>query len=177
MLRTLEEARADISRRLSLASLTLPIFRIEVIIYASTGDFTATTAQPSWAAAVTRGTRIELQPPEVLQRRGVLMSTLRHEYAHAVIEALGRGRTPRWLAEGLAAHFAGEGEMLTRQTTKNHPSLNEIERRLSLSPSPQEMSALYAEAYSQVRGLIRSQGETRVWQKLSIADCGMRIAD
>lgn len=172
VLRTLEEARADMSHRLSLASLTIPISRIEVVIYASTGDFTATTAQPSWAAAVTRGTRIELQPPQILRRRGVLTSTLRHEYAHAVIETLGRGRTPRWLAEGLAAHFAGEGEMLTRQTSTNHLSLNELERRLSLSPSPQEMSALYAEAYSRVRALIRSQGEARVWQKLSIADCG-----
>jgi hypothetical protein len=170
VLRTLEEARADMSGRLSLASLTFSISKIEVIIYTSTGDFTSTTAQPSWAAAVTRGSRIELQPLEVLRRRGVLTSTLRHEYAHAVIEAFGRGRTPRWLAEGLAAHFAGEGEMLTRQTSKNHPSLNELERRLSLSLSPQEMSALYAEAYKQVRSLIRSQGEAHVWQKLSIAE-------
>lgn len=170
VLRTLEEARADMSRRLCLASLTLPISRIEVVIYASTGDFTATTAQPSWAAAVTRGTRIELQPPEVLRRRGVLSSTLRHEYAHTVIETLGHGRTPHWLAEGLAAHFADEGEMLTRHKSKNPPSIDEIERRLSLSPSPEEMSALYAEAYSRVRGLIHSQGEAHVWQKLSSAN-------
>lgn len=170
VLSTLEDARADMSRRLSSASLTLPSLKIEVVIHASTGDFTAMTAQPFWSAAVTHGARIELQPTEMLRLRGVLVSTLRHEYAHAVIEALSCGRAPRVPAEGLAAHFANEGARLARYEPKNRLSSDEIERRMSLSHSPREMAVLYAAAYLKVRDLIHAQGEARVWQSLAIAD-------
>ena len=87
---------------------------LEVVIHETTPGFIEATGQPGWAAAASRGSRMELQPLALLRRRGVFETTLRHEYAHFVIELLGRGRTPRWLAEGLAAHVAGEGAMLAR---------------------------------------------------------------
>ena len=82
-------------RRLTSARLGLAGSRpLEVVIHETTPDFINATGQPGWAAAATRGSRMELQPLALLRRRGVIVPTLRHEYAHFVIELLGRG-TPR----------------------------------------------------------------------------------
>ena len=112
VLRTLESARADLLDRLRVTGLALPESRpLEVVISATTVDFIAETGQPGWSAGATSGWKIVLQPMALLRRRGILETTLRHEYAHAAIDELSRGHSPRWLAEGLAIHFAGEGRM------------------------------------------------------------------
>jgi SpoIID/LytB domain protein len=78
VMRILESARVDVLRRLTSASLILPERSAhEVILHASTPDFTAATGQPWWAAGATRGRRSDIQPVGVLRRRGVLVSTLR----------------------------------------------------------------------------------------------------
>ncbi|HYY59513.1 MAG TPA: SpoIID/LytB domain-containing protein, partial [Pyrinomonadaceae bacterium] len=170
VLDTLEAARADMFGRLYAASLKLaePAM-VYVTIHETTGDFTATTGQPWWAVGATKGDRIELQPLEVLRRRGVLKTTLRHEYAHVVIEALGRARwrTPRWLAEGLAMHFAGEGALLARFATKKRISTGELEQGLAHTGAAREMRALYAAAYNEVSALIRAKGEAGAWRRLA----------
>lgn len=166
VLRTLEAAHADLARRLSAASLApSEAAPINVVIHATTGDFVGVTGQPPWAAAATSGRRIELQPLTVLRRRGVLTNTLRHEYAHTVIEALGRGRTPRRVAEGLAILFAGEGEQLVRTESESRLSRDELERRLVRPASAREMRRLYAAAYREVLALVREGGEARAWRE------------
>jgi len=139
---------------------------IDVIVHETTQDFIAATGQPWWTAGVTRSRRIELQPLGVLRRRRVLTPTLRHEYAHAVIEENGKGQTPRWLAEGLAIAFAGEGPSLQRFTPKRRPALNELERRLAHPRSSLEMRSLYAAAYREVQLLVQKEGEANVWRQL-----------
>ena len=168
VLRVLGAARADIERRLVAARLSLAgDSSLQVFIHETTPDFIASTGQPGWAAAATRGSHIELQPLALLRRRGVLVPTLRHEYAHFVIDLLGRGKTPRWLAEGLAAHVAGEGAMLSRGRVKQKWTREEIERRLERPASAEEMRALYAAAYYEVRALIRDEGEANVWRRVA----------
>jgi stage II sporulation protein D len=168
VLRTLEDARADIARRLDAASLPQPSLpSLEINVNETTAAFVAATGQPPWAAAATRGQRVELQPVAALERRGVLAQTLRHEYAHAVIDALSRGRAPLWLAEGLAAHFAGEGAMLSRRAPAKRMSVEEIERGLAGRAAPEEMRALYAAAYAEVRLLIHAGGEARLWRRVA----------
>jgi hypothetical protein len=75
--------------------------------------YTRATGQPWWTAARTTGTRIDLLPRGVLQQRGILESTLQHEFVHVLADPSLSGR-PLWVREGLAAVLAGE---LTGQTT------------------------------------------------------------
>ena len=174
VIRILESARLDMMRRLAGASLVFPERSVhEVILHPSTQDFMAATGQPWWSAGATRGRKSNIQPVSVLRRRGVLTSTLRHEYAHAVIEVLGHGRTARWLAEGLAIQVAGEGAALKRgtaktgQTRQTRLGIQELERKLEHPESADEMRLLYVAAYWEVLGLIRQEGESNVWKRIS----------
>jgi hypothetical protein len=171
VMRILESARVDVLRRLASASLILPERSAhEVILHASTQAFTAATGQPWWAGGATRGRKSDIQPVGVLRRRGVLTSTLRHEYAHSVIEALGRGHVPRWLAEGLAIHVAGEGRALKRgnpKTQQTRLTVEELEQRLQSPRTADEMRSLYAAAYSEVLALIRKEGESNLWRRIN----------
>ena len=167
VLSTLDAARADFLRRANAASISigdLPF--LEIRLNDSTGDFTSRTGQPWWAAAATKGNRIEFQPVGILKRRGVLISTLRHELAHVVIDKVSNNRALRWLEEGFAIYLAGEGPMITRYTTKTKLSPDEIEKRLERPGSQQEMRMLYAASYREVITLIQTAGEGSLWLRL-----------
>ena len=167
VLNTLESARSDFLHRASAASLSTDVPLLEIRINASTGDFTARTGQPWWAAAATRGHKIELQPVGILKRRGSLTTTLRHELAHVVIDAVSHNHAPRWLGEGFAIYLAGEGPLFARYATKTKLSTDEIEKRLERPGSQQEMRMLYSLAHNQVLELIRAGSEASVWKKLA----------
>jgi SpoIID/LytB domain protein len=163
-LRGLESARADVVRRVERARLAAGLPELEVFVHETTGDFTGSTGQPAWVAAVTTGARMEFQPIEVLRRRGALATTPRHELVHAALESLGRGRAPLWLVEGLAAYVAGEGLRLARAGGARRIPTDELERRLSNPGSAEETRALYAAAYAEVAALIRREGEAAAWR-------------
>jgi hypothetical protein len=169
VLATLEAAQADMADRLSTASVHgAESGAVDVVFHATTPDFVASTGEPWWAAGVTHGHTIELQPLAVLRRRGIVTTTLRHEYTHYVIEALSQGRASRWLAEGLAAFFAGEGRMLSPYAPRQPLAPEEIERRLAnRAASPQEMRALYAAAYQAVLTIVQKQGESALWTRVA----------
>jgi SpoIID/LytB domain protein len=168
VLRILEAARADIERRLAIAGLVFPAdTSLNIFINETTQDFIAATGQPGWAAAASRGSRMELQPLALLRRRGVVVTTLRHEYAHFVIDLLGRGKTPRWLSEGLAIYVAGEGAMLARFNPKSKWTREELERRLERPASADEMRSLYAASFNEVRALVRAEGEKGAWHRVA----------
>ncbi|MBK7600597.1 MAG: SpoIID/LytB domain-containing protein [Acidobacteria bacterium] len=160
-----EAARKDLLLRLESAALNVDESRpYEVIIHSSTSGFISATGQSGWVSGVTRGRRIELQPLTLLEKRGILETSLRHETAHAIIERLGGGSAPRWLAEGLAIHFAGEAPGLSKTRTLPLLSRDELERRLAKPASAQVSRELYKAAYLEVRRLIASQGEPAAWR-------------
>lgn len=164
-LRILETARTDLLGRLKTAALRLndpPPF--EIVIHATTAEFIAATGLSGWATGATRGRRIELQPLSLLKKRGVLTTALRHELAHAVIELVGNSQAPRWLAEGLSLHFAGEASTMTRVQIKQVLPREELERQLNSGASAGKIRELYAMAFREVQTLIREKGEAYVWQ-------------
>ncbi len=168
VLSTLDSARADFLRRANAASVSISdLGLLEIRLNGGTGDFTARTGQPWWAAAATRGNRIELQPVAILKRRGALITTLRHELAHVVIDKASNNRAPRWLEEGFAIYLAGEGSMISRYRGRGVLSTAELEKRLERPGSQEEMRTLYAQAYFDVLKLIRDGGEASVWKKLA----------
>jgi SpoIID/LytB domain protein len=168
VLGALESARSDLLHRANAASISIgSLPTLEIRLNQSTGDFTARTGQPWWAAAATKGTRIELQPIGILKRRGVLSTTLRHEFAHVIIDRAGHNRAPRWLEEGFAIYLAGEGATISRYQRRGTLSIEELEKRLERPASEEEMRSLYAAAYLAVSALIRNGGEASVWQKIA----------
>lgn len=168
VLTILESARADYLRRASAGSISisgLPF--LDIRINDSTGNFTGRTGQPPWAAAATKGNRIETQPLAILKRRGVLHTTLKHELAHVIINVISRDRAPRWLEEGFAIYLAGEGQMFSRYIRRGKYSTEELEKRLQSPGTQSDMRSLYAEAYLNVNSMVRNEGEASVWKRLA----------
>ena len=164
-----EAVRQDVLGRLDRASLSVGgDTKVQLVFHGTTQEFMAATGQPWWAAAATRGTSIELQPLALLKRRGILLTTVRHEYAHYVIDRLSNGKAPRWLAEGLAAYIAGESPMLVAYKSPHPLSPSEIERRLDQASTQREMRSLYADCLEAVESLIKSGGESAVWRRVAL---------
>ena len=86
---------------------------------------------------------------------------------HGLVDG-GHGRTPRWLAEGLAIHLAGEGRMVAKYEPRKKTSTEEIENQLADGKSNQStMRAAYAAAYREVKRLLDSEGEGNVWRRVA----------
>ena len=164
VLNLLEHDRSELLQRVSNAGLDVRLPTLEIVLNTTTGDFVAHTGMPSWAAAATRKNKIELQPLALLKQRRILETTLRHELAHALIDTLGNGQTPRWLAEGMAIYLAGEGRSFS---LTNSTSAANIEQALATAKSVDDMKAAYAAAYQRVQELIRREGENKVWKRLA----------
>ncbi|HKP46935.1 MAG TPA: SpoIID/LytB domain-containing protein [Pyrinomonadaceae bacterium] len=159
--------RRTLVDRIAAAGLRTHFPALEVFVNDSTGNFVGRTGQPGWASAATRRGTIDLQPLDLLKRKRILETTIRHELAHVVIEAVGRGRTPRWLAEGFALYLAGEGKLVEKYAPRSPLKIDEIEQKISAARSSSEMRTAYAAAYSEVKRLVGSEGEKGVWRRLA----------
>jgi stage II sporulation protein D len=166
----LQSSRKSLIARVAAAGVTAQFPTLEIFINETTGDFVGRTGQPAWAAAATKGTRIEIQPLETLKRRRILETTLRHELVHTLVDTVSHGGAPRWLAEGLALHLAGEGRLVARYQPRRRMTPDEIEKELidiRTAKSANDMRAAYAAAYSEVKRLINSEGEASVWRRVA----------
>lgn len=165
VLSILETTRTELLRRVSMAGVESRFPNLKVVLNETTGDFAGRTGMPPWAAAATKDNTIELQPVKVLAQRRILETTLRHELVHVLIDAIGRGQTPRWLTEGMAIYVSGEGRSFEQQ--QSSMPVEEIDRALSSARSSEEMRAAYAAAFNVVRKLIRAEGENNIWKRLA----------
>jgi stage II sporulation protein D len=165
LLQILEAARGNTLRRIDSLSGYIP-GKVKVMLHETTQDFTAATGQPWWTSAATRVDRIHLQPIKLLRRRNILLTTLRHEYTHTVIEALSKGNAPRWITEGLSIHVAGEARFYSSYEPKQRYTIDDLENRLSNPSSAEEMRTLYKAAYEEVKAIIKREGELSIWKRV-----------
>jgi tetratricopeptide (TPR) repeat protein len=100
----LETAAERVGRMLAYA----PRQRTIVVLYAE-HEFQEVTRAHSWASALFDG-KIRLPLGPTLSPSRDLERLIVHEYAHAAIHELSRGRAPRWLHEGLAQVLEGAAE-------------------------------------------------------------------
>jgi tetratricopeptide (TPR) repeat protein len=158
-------ALEDAYRRVGARFAYYPLERLEVVLY---GDeaFREVTNSPHWSGAVYDG-RIKL-PIGGLQRGSERLNrTLRHEYAHAAIVTLSRGKAPVWLNEGLAqiaeeTGDEGRAERLQRAVAESalvplsrlEAGFNRLDR--------EQASLAYAEAYTAAEYLLKQKGPYNV---------------
>jgi len=141
-----------------------------------------------WVVAITRGRTLDFQPLEVLRRRNVLASTLKHELAHIAINGLSGNCAPRWLAEGFAIYLADEGRnyaayrgqtparlldsfaavevglaSAARQPSTAAP-VYPTAQNPTLPADTRSLPHLYTAAYAHVARGGRLRGESALWQ-------------
>ena len=167
LLSLLESARSELLRRVAAAGLQPRFPNLEIVVNDTTGDFVGRTGLPPWAAAATRRNIVELQPLKLLKQRQILETTLRHELVHVLIEAIGGGKTPRWLTEGMAVYVAGEGRLIESRQEMSSMSPLDVDHALASPKSSADMRNAYAAAYNLVKQLIRSESENKVWKRIA----------
>jgi tetratricopeptide (TPR) repeat protein len=84
-----------------------PAEPIHAVLY-SAEQFRDVTRSPGWAGALYDG-KIRLPVGGLTEKTDLLARTIAHEYTHAVVHRLARGKAPVWLNEGLAVLSEGEG--------------------------------------------------------------------
>ena len=96
-----EDAYVEIGRRLD----HYPELPVTVILYTDR-QFQDATRMPAWAEAIFDG-KIRIPAKGLSSQNGDLTRIVMHEYAHAVVHDLSRGRAPIWLHEGIAQFYEG----------------------------------------------------------------------
>ncbi len=98
--RTVLNALEDAYRRVGARFAYYPLDRQEVVLYPDQ-TFREVTGSPHWSGAIYDG-RIKMPIGGLARGSERLARTVRHEYAHAAIVTLSKGKAPVWLNEGLA---------------------------------------------------------------------------
>jgi len=162
----LEEAAGELKTKLAYR----PPSRVRVILYSASPEFSAATGKPGWFGAVYDG-KIHLQPIATLQRRGVLRSSLRHEYVHLLFHTYVRAPTPLWFEEGFAEFFAESPDGVVRRNRPIAPpegweSISRLDR------SREETEQFYGAAADRVRRIAEAGGWARLREIFSALAAG-----
>jgi len=138
-------------------------FNPQLKMFPTLDAYRNSTGQPGWIAAFTRGRIISLQPLAVLKEKSILESTLRHEFAHLLIEARAHAGTPLWFREGLTLYFADPRKNIEPvQMTEA-----EMEKTFQNPGDRKSLEHAYAAARTKVERMVRENGKETVLQWLN----------
>jgi stage II sporulation protein D len=153
--KVLEALQSDLGWKLS--------FKAQIRVFPTLDTYRDATGQPGWIAAYTRGHTISLQPLAVLKAKSILPSTLRHEFAHLLVESRARADTPLWFREGLALYLAEPEQSFAPVVMTDR----EMEAALEHPGSQESLRRTYAAAQTRVTRLVRQNGRDTVLLWLS----------
>jgi SpoIID/LytB domain protein len=103
ILRVASRARDELASKLGVA----PPLRISLRFHPTTDDYETVTGQAWFTSGALINGELHLLPPGVLNNRGVLERTIRHELVHLMADPA-LGSRPAWVREGAAIYFAGD---------------------------------------------------------------------
>ncbi|HTC92107.1 MAG TPA: SpoIID/LytB domain-containing protein [Terriglobales bacterium] len=133
-------------------------------IYPTLSIYRDSTGEPGWVAASTRGNTIRLQPAELLLQKGLLESTLRHEFLHILVESNTHASLPLWFREGLVLYLAEGNTHAFGSTTL---STDQMEAALQNPQSREQMQRAYVSAKTTVARLVAQRSKPEVMQWLN----------
>ncbi len=142
MRRVLQEARQDVGRDFQYR----PEHKIVVLLYSKETFRKVREGAPEWLAGMFDG-KIRVPMPESERDLGSVKGTVVHEYTHAVVHELSRGRVPHWFNEGLAEYQ----EAKFSKTSKPARSLKQALDADGLLPWNQIESLFSGRSIDQVR--------------------------
>ncbi len=142
MRRVLQEARQDVGRDFQYR----PEHKIVVLLYSKETFRKVREGAPEWLAGMFDG-KIRVPMPESERDLGSVKGTVVHEYTHAVVHELSRGRVPHWFNEGLAEYQAAKFS----KTSKPASSLKQALDADGLLPWNQIESLFSGRSIDQVR--------------------------
>ncbi len=134
-------------------------FRVRLQVFSTLDRYRDVTGQPGWVAASTRGHTIRLQPLDVLRKKSILDSTLRHEFFHLLIESRARAGLPLWFREGLALYLSNppNDRLISEFITDDH-----LEAMFQNPNDQRQLSSAYSAAHARVASLMETFGKKTV---------------
>jgi len=142
--------------------LPIPQNKIDVRIYASTPYYTQAVKVKWWFGAIYQRGTIHLQPPAILQKRGILETTLTHELVHAFLDNASLNGLPLWLNESAAVYFSGEMNRLKIPTSPGVRHFHDLERKIRTARSKTELDKTYYLLGLTMKFFIEEYGEGSV---------------
>jgi hypothetical protein len=135
---------------------------IKVHLYGSTSKYVQSNGVKWWLGAVYRGGVIHVQPPAVLQNRGILRTTLSHELVHALFDEARRNGLPDWLNESVAVNSSGEMLHMKIPTVIDVHSFQDLETKTKNVRRRSGLDDTYYLCGLTMEFLLREYGPTKV---------------
>ena len=172
----IRDALLDARKRVGSDFAYWPSYKLIVLIY-SLDDFrTLRSEKPEWVAGEFDG-KIRVPFPEGQTDLRAMKIVLFHEYAHALVQDLAKGKCPTWFNEGLAEYEGrrnGVGILMSlaqAEATNTLIPWSRMNDQFSMGLSSDQVRLGYEQSYSIVRYLAERYGFWRIRRALkSIGD-------
>ncbi|MCK5547980.1 MAG: hypothetical protein KAI64_03130, partial [Thermoplasmata archaeon] len=148
-----------------------PRHRIVVLLYGE-NDFERIREVPDWTGGLYDG-KIRLPYIKKMKKKKELRRLVKHEYTHAVVHDLSKGKCSTWLNEGLARYMEFTGEKYKPRFLKKALSrktlipISEMEKSFLSIKSSARVALAYEESHSIVDFIVEEYGFWKLKRMLS----------